>query len=290
MGPMDCAVDKKSRISIVVLLAASTAVAFAVGPAAAAAKVTVKTVAIKSGSKARLLVTITNSARFTSRTKPRAVTVKYRTKKYGLRHVAGTASAGASTGATSQWQSSSSSSFNALVGKRVSVLVRATAKTSTFSQTVTQQTGPGTTMPGGGPNPGSGPLFTPPGRELSGNEAFNSFSRYFLNSRFTDCPAGWPNCSVEERYVHCPNGGWQYHRYTPTSGSDINSYGTFQVTGAAQHADGSWVVEYNETAYGYTHFYHWEVSTNGSTVGSYDGSPLGIAFKWEPGPGTSTSC
>src|SRR6266849_6051990 len=140
MGRMDCAVDRTTRIAIVALLAASIAVALAVGPAAAAAKVTVKTVAIKSGSKARLLVTITNSARFTSRTKPRAVTVKYRRKKYGLRHVAGTASAGA----TSQWQSSNSSTFNGLVGKHVSVLVRATARTSTFSQTVTQQTGPGT--------------------------------------------------------------------------------------------------------------------------------------------------
>ena len=42
-------------------------------------------------------------------------------------------------------------------------------------------------------DPGSTPLFEKPSGELSGQPAFDHFKRYFLNSRFTDCPAGWPN-------------------------------------------------------------------------------------------------
>ena len=48
--------------------------------------------AVKSGTKARLVVTIANTARFTRASKPRAVSVRYKRKTYVLRHVAGTAS------------------------------------------------------------------------------------------------------------------------------------------------------------------------------------------------------
>ena len=115
------------------------------------------------------------------------------------------------------------------------------------------------------------PLFEKPSGELTGQDAFNHFSRYFLNSRFTDCPAGWPNCAVEERYDHCSNYSWAYHRYTPTSGSDINSYGSYQVTGAAAHTDGSWGVEYNVFAYSTQSFYSWNVAANGTVTGVYTG-------------------
>jgi hypothetical protein len=133
--------------------------------------------------------------------------------------------------------------------------------------------------PGGGtpgeqtPPPGATGPFERPSGELTGQPAFDHFQRYFLNSRFTDCPGGWPTCAVEERYDHCTSGEWAYHRYTPTSGSDINSYGTYQVTGAVAHADGSWGVEYIAHAYGNQSFYSWDVAANGTVVGRY----------WAPG-------
>ena len=86
-------------------------------------------------------------------------------------------------------------------------------------------------------------------------------------------PPGWPNCAVEERYDHCSNGSWAYHRYTPTSGSDINSYGSYTVTGAVAHPDGSWGVEYVVDAYGTQSFYSWDVAADGTVVGRY----------WAPG-------
>ena len=124
-----------------------------------------------------------------------------------------------------------------------------------------------------GNEPGPQPLFEKPSGELTGQPAFDHFSRYFLNSRFTDCPAGWPACAVEQRYDQCANYSWAYHRYTPSSGSDINSYGGYTVTGAAAHADGSWAVEYVVDAYGTQSFYSWDIAANGSVVGRY----------WAPG-------
>jgi hypothetical protein len=174
--------------------------------------------------------------------------------------------------------------LSALAGKPVSVQVISLAGTASVRSTVPKPrnttVAPPTSGGGGG---GAQPLFEPPGRQLEGQEAAPFLQRYFVNSRFTDCPPGWPACSVEERYNHCPDGSWEYHRLTPTSGSDINSYGTYQVTGARVNADGSWIVEYNETGYGQTHFYHWEVGTNGRVIGSYDNDtahPLG-PLQWQ---------
>jgi len=127
--------------------------------------------------------------------------------------------------------------------------------------------------PGTTPNPGTQPLFEKPSGELTGQPAFDHFKRYFLNSRFTDCPAGWPACAVEQRYDQCAGGSWAYHRYTPTSGSDINSYGSYTVTGAAAHADSSWSVEYVVDAYSTQSFYSWDVAADGVVVGRY----------WAPG-------
>ena len=122
------------------------------------------------------------------------------------------------------------------------------------------------------PPPPQGP-FAKPNGELTGEPAYNHFSRYFLNSRFTDCPAGWPACAVEERYDQCSSGAWAYHRYTPTSGADINSYGNYTVTGAAAHPDSSWQVEYVVNAYGNQSFYSWDIAANGVVNGRY----------WSPG-------
>lgn len=129
------------------------------------------------------------------------------------------------------------------------------------------------TVPAPAPAPaGPQPLFDKPPGELSGQPAFDGFKKYFLDSRFTDCPPGWPACAVEERYNNCPDGSWEYHRLTPTSGSDINAYGSYVVTGAAYHVDGSWAVEYRVTS-GAESFYSWSVAADGTVTGLY----------WAPG-------
>ena len=122
--------------------------------------------------------------------------------------------------------------------------------------------------------PAPPPLFTPPGQALTGEPAFNSIKQYFLNSEFSDCAQGsWPTCQVENRYEHGPQLQFEYHRCTPVSGSDINSYGSYSVTGAAAHPDGSWQVEYVVDAYGTQSFYSWDVAADGTVVGRY----------WAPG-------
>jgi hypothetical protein len=126
-----------------------------------------------------------------------------------------------------------------------------------------------------GPRPAPGPqgLFEPPGRKLEGNEALPFLQRYLANSTFTDCPAGWPNCAVEERYSHFSDGSFYYCRLTPTSGSDIRSSQSYQVQNAVVEADGSWT--FNEAVSG-GGFYEWRVASGGQVVGAYsfEGGPV----------------
>jgi hypothetical protein len=115
----------------------------------------------------------------------------------------------------------------------------------------------------------------PPAQNLTGQAAVPFLQTYFLNSRFTDCPAGWPNCAVEEKYDHCTDGSWSYFQLTPSGGSDINSVGSYQVTGAEVKTDGSWGVEYNAQLGSSTSisFYSWRISPTGQVTGLY----------WPPG-------
>ncbi len=133
-----------------------------------------------------------------------------------------------------------------------------------------------TTPPPGTPTPAPSPgapgapatTFPAPGREITGEEAVKSFGPYFFNSEFSDCAAGnWPACTVENRYDHGSDGTFVYRRCTPTSGADINYVNSYQVVGALQRADGSWVVEY--TTAGGDGFYHWEVAQSGIVQGYY---------------------
>ncbi len=130
------------------------------------------------------------------------------------------------------------------------------------------QPAPGTTTPApvAAPAPGPAALFEPPGRRLEGNDASPFLQRYLANSTFTDCPAGWPNCAVEERYSHFGDGSFYYCRLTPTSGSDIRSSQTYEVQNAVVEADGSWA--FNESVSG-GGFYEWRVATNGVVTGAY---------------------
>lgn len=130
-----------------------------------------------------------------------------------------------------------------------------------------------TTIPAGndGGNNGSAPLFAAPGVDRIGLDAWNAISGYLLNSTFTDCVQGWPNCAVEYRYGHFPNYTMASCRLTSTSGSDIiNGLKPFTVIGAEQKADGSWGVSYEEDyGDGQQRFYSWYVGTDGRVFGRY---------------------
>jgi len=265
-------------------VAALAGLLFSAAPANAAFKAEVSLAA--ASGKVRLVVKLTSTKTLTARTRPRSVKVKVGTKTYALSKAKAAAARTVSAGTwrSAAYGGTAGAQLSALAGKRVSVRVKSLAGTSSLSSIVPKPTttggGGGGVTPGGG---GSTPLFDPPGKQLEGQDAVPFLQRYFVDSRFTDCPAGWPACSVEERYNHCPDGSWEYHRLTPTSGSDINSYGSYSVTGARVNPDGSWIVEYNHTGYGQTHFYHWEVATNGRVIGTYDNNtaePLG-PLQWQ---------
>ena len=234
-----------------------------------------------TSGKTRIVVKLTSSRAWTARTRPGSVKVRYKRKTYALSKARAAAAARGSsaTFASAAYGGSAGASLVALARKRVSIVVATRAGRVTLGRTLAP---PATVNPNPTPAPGptSNHLFDPPGRDLSGQDAAPFLQRYFLDSRFTDCPAGWPNCSVEERYVHCPDGTFRYRRLTPTSGSDINTVGSYRVTGALVHADGSWIVEVQTTTYEVQHFYHWEVGQDGTVVGSYDNSARLGPFKY----------
>ncbi len=179
-----------------------------------------------------------------------------------------------------KWRSKPIAGVAGLAGTAVKIKVRTTkGATKTLSATIPGGAPkvPGTTPPTPAPAPapspaGPAPLFPPPAAPLTGNAAFDAIKGFLADSRFTDCPAGWPSCAVEQRYSHFANGDQYYCRLTPTSGSDINSYGSIkQISGAEYAADGSWGIEYYLSSYGNTVFYSWTVSPYGVVNGRYWG-------------------
>lgn len=113
------------------------------------------------------------------------------------------------------------------------------------------------------------PLFDPPGKKLVGNEAKPFLEKYLVNSTFTDCPAGWPNCQVEQRYSHTSS-GFYYCRLTSVSGADIiNGAKNYEVLNAVVEPDGSWTFNEQVENSGGQSFYEWHVATNGAVNGAY---------------------
>jgi hypothetical protein len=128
--------------------------------------------------------------------------------------------------------------------------------------------------PGNGKGgPGQGGLFEAPGKVLEGEAAKPFLQKYLANSTFTDCPAGWPNCAVEQRYSHVADGTFYYCRLTSTSGADINSVGEYGVDNARVEPDGSWIFHELVHAYGNTSEYEWTVAANGVVTGAYRFQP-----------------
>ena len=256
------------KLSILTLSATTGVLAVGlVAPAGAAVRATTKLEEVNSGP--RLAVKLARKGELTTAQRPRAVRVKGGGRTYKLHKPR--ARNGLGTWKSAIYRGAAAKRVRALAGHRVRVLVRSQAG----SQTLRTRVRGGPSEGGGGTDdtPQQPALFEKPSGELSGDAAFAHIQRYFVNSRFTDCPAGWPACAVEERYNHCAGGGrtgnQEYHRLTPTSGSDINSYGTYTVTGAAAHPDGSWGVEYVLDSYGNQTFYSWSVAANGTVTGTY---------------------
>jgi hypothetical protein len=258
------------RLSTITLSVTAGALALGpVAPAGAAVRATTKLVEVNSG--ARLTVKLARKGELTPAQQPRAVRVKGGGRTYKLRKPR--ARNGLGTWRSAVYRGAAAKRLRALAGSRVRVLVRSRSG----SQTLRTRVRGGPSEGGGGTDdvPQRTDLFERPSGELSGDAAFAHIQRYFVNSRFTDCPPGGPACSTEERYNHCAGGGrtgkQEHHRLTPISGSDINSSGTYTVTGAAAHPDGSWGVQYVLDASGNRTFYSWSVAANGSVTGTYTG-------------------
>ncbi|MEI2784951.1 MAG: hypothetical protein V9E82_04510 [Candidatus Nanopelagicales bacterium] len=159
--------------------------------------------------------------------------------------------------------------LTSIVGTRAKVKITVGGKQRTVRAMVTGNAGT-PTNPTTPTNPGTPPLFTAPGTDSTGNAAWEAVKGYFANSTLTDCPAGWPNCAVEQRYGYFENGTTWYCRLTSTSGSDIRSQATItEILGAEQKADGSWAVSYRDEAYGYPHTYTVRVAANGAGTVQY---------------------
>lgn len=231
--------------------------------AQAAAKFKVSSKVVVNGAETRLVVTLASTKRVASKYKPSKVTVSAADKKLSLKK---TTSPKTTQKYLTTWRSGNqtgtyAAKLKALGSKKVTVTTKARA-----GKITSKVKAPLEVVPVGGGGGGSTPLFPAPGRELTGTEAFNYISPYFLNSAFSDCAAGpWPKCTVEQRYVHCPNFSWRYMR-TSGLGSDINSYDNFTVSGVTVYADGSWAVSYTTGTGGN---YVWRVGTNGVVGGSY---------------------
>jgi hypothetical protein len=201
----------------------------------------------------RLVVTVKGA-------KAKAVTLVAAGKSYKL------------TKSGSQWRTKKLATVPAIAGTTVKVKVRTSGGTKTVSVAIPAPKMPAPAAPAPAPVPGAQPLFPPPAAATTGDAAFNEIRAYIADSTFTDCPAGWPNCAVEQRYSHYADGTQYYCRLTATSGSDINSVGTIQrISGAEHKADGSWGVEYYMSSYGNTVFYSWSVSPYGVVTGRYWG-------------------
>ena len=247
------------------------------------------------GERTHVEVALVSDATLTSRTKPNNVSVKAGKKTYKLKKQRG-GYANGGTWRSSGYKGAAAERLRKYVGKRIRVRVKTRSRTQNLSTGLTlpiADPGPGgggstgggggSTGGGGGTTGGGGSTgpFEAPGRELSGEETRPFLERYFVNSRFTDCPAGWPACAVEERYTHCASGEQRYQRLTPSSGSDINSYGTYFNVNAVVHADGSWAVSYDLNSYGNTTHYDWETAKDGTTYGLYTG-PSGAQQRLGP--------
>ena len=170
--------------------------------------------------------------------------------------------------------------------RRVTVKVRRHGRTVSVKRCVRRRgraRGPVVVNPTPAPAPAPGPtapppLFDPPGQRLDGQAAQPFLQRYLVNSRFTDCPAGWGvnGCTVEQRYSHHADTSFYYCRLTSSSGSDIVAPSSYTVQNATVEADGSWAFDEIVPSGGSPSAYEWHITTSGVVTGLYrfNGGPL----------------
>lgn len=112
----------------------------------------------------------------------------------------------------------------------------------------------------GGQQPGA----NPPG----GADPARAFVEGKLaNSRFTDCPGGWPSCIVEHRYSHVAGGTFHSCRLTPGPKTSFTS--TYAVQNPVVGGDGSWSVDTTVPESGVDSVYKWHVAADGTVTGYY---------------------
>ncbi len=145
---------------------------------------------------------------------------------------------------------------------------RAAAKTPAATPKSPAAPAPGAALPPGATKP----LFDPPGRTLEGAAAQAFIERYLHDSRFTDCPTGWPSCEQpERRYSHFGDGRFFRCLLTPIPGlgsSFLSAY--FYEPGSGKvRPDGSWYFDETVLDGGPT-FYHWEVAADGAVSGTHN--------------------
>lgn len=254
-----------------------TAFCFILLAGTAEARVRVSAALEPAGSRSRLVVTIENSRGFTSHTRPRAVRVTYRRTSYRLRRVTLTSASRSARTAKTLWRSSPRVYLNNLHRRRVAVLIRTALRTTRFRRRVVR----------------APPRFAPPPRDVTGTAAFVRIRKYFINSRITDCPGGWPACATERRYEHCAGGdiegNWQAREF-PVNPLSPARHAPYKVLTAFQRTDGSWGVTYKVTldanSVGY---YSWHVEVSGRATGVYAAegqADMLRGFTWQP----SASC
>ncbi len=281
----------RTRQLVVVLLCL---VGCAVAPAPASAKLTAEVAIQPDGAAQRILATLRSDRPLSARKRPTSLQLKLKGKLVVLARQKGTPPAGTvGTYRSGKLTGARASAAQALIGTTVTLTSVAPAGRSTVRSTARAADAGGGSGGGGGttaptptpsapttpgpvatPAPTPAPLFARPASPLVGDPAYQAVKGYFADATLTTCVAGWPNCSVEERYSIAADGTFRYCRLTPNAGSDINNVGTFiGAVGAEQAADGSWAVSFQENSYGNVHQYTFRVAADGSaSVLYWDGT------------------
>lgn len=263
------------QILFVILCCVGCATAATPANAKLSADVTVEA----DGAAQRIVATVRTDRRMSPRQRPTRLELRVKGKVVQLARRKATLPAGVVGSYRSPKLSGERGrAAQSLVGTRVRLTAIAPAGRTTLRSTVqppTPQPGgnapPSPTAPTPPPptpapiTPGAAPLFTPPATALVGDAAYQAVRDYFANATLTTCVAGWPNCSVEERYSIATDGTFRYCRLTPNAGSDVNSVGSVTgIVGAEQALDGSWGVTFQENSYGTVHQYTFRVAADGS--------------------------
>lgn len=246
------------------LLLAAALLAAAPATADGAVRAAVKIQEVNGG--ARLALSLTGTRSLTPRQQPLAAIVVVGGRPLKLAKVPGSRASFRSA----RQAGGPAFRLRSLAGRSLNIRLRSRAGITIVRTRVPAVGAPQPTAPTPPPAQPNEPFHKPP-RELQGNAAVESISRYLFNSELSDCPTGnFPSCNVENRYEHGPGGEFEYRRCTPSAGTDINFVSRFEITSALHRTDGSWVVEYlDRPGSAQRGLYHWEVFQDRRAAGYY---------------------